>query len=347
MNPKLELLFFASFIGAFNSFLLSFYFIRKKGISAFFFGFLLFCLGVRIGKSVLVYFYSETPKTILQIGLTGCFFIGPALFFFLKSEVQKIRVVPRSWQITWLVLATFIVSIGLIYPYQNRPEIWNKYIVGIIYAVWGGFVLASGAFILPLFSRKMSLSEKWYVAIYFGNLLIFSSYLIAFLFPFRTVYISGAVAFSTIFYSLLAIILLQKKKVELFNHSPKNPNKKLDNESAEAILSQLNAKMTNEKLFLNPHLKLSDLATEVNISAHQLSQILNENVGKNFSEFINEYRINEACLLLFTHENLSIDGIGYEVGFNSKSTFFAAFKKQKGVTPAIFQQKNRRNSTIL
>jgi AraC-like DNA-binding protein len=105
--------------------------------------------------------------------------------------------------------------------------------------------------------------------------------------------------------------------------------------------------MTNEKLFLNPHLKLSDLATEVNISAHQLSQILNENVGKNFSEFINEYRINEACLLLFTHENLSIDGIGYEVGFNSKSTFFAAFKKQKGVTPAIFQQKNRRNSTIL
>lgn len=347
MNLKLEILFFASFIGAFNSFLLSLYFIKKRNISAFFFGFLLFCLGIRIGKSVLLYFYSDTPKIVLQIGLSACLFIGPSLFYFLKSEIQKTRTIPLNWRIIWATLAIFILSIGLIYPYQTHPQIWNQYIVNIIYTVWGGFVLASAVLIRPLFNQKLNPSEKWYLAIFVGNLLIFISYLAALLLPFRSIYISGAITFSTIFYSLLAIILLQKKKLDLFNHSSKSTNKKFDDENVATILNQLHSKMTTEKLFLNPNLKLSDLANEINISTHQLSQILNENLGKNFSEFINEYRINEACQLLFTHENLSIDGIGYEVGFNSKSTFFAAFKKQKGVTPAIFQQKNSKNSTIL
>lgn len=342
---KLELLFFASFIGAFNSLLLSFYFIRKRSISAFFFGFLLFCLGVRIGKSVLLYFYADTPRTILQIGLSACIFIGPALYFFLKAEIQKVKTIPQNWKIIWLILWVFIVGIGLGYPYQTHPNIWNQYMAKAIYAVWGGFILASATLIFPLFSVKTTTPEKWYLAVFVGNLLVFMTYLAALLLPFRSIYISGAVTFSTVFYSLLAIILLQNKKIDLFKLPSKSGHKK--DENTEAILGQLNSKMKDEKLFLNPNLKLSELAAEVNISAHQLSQILNDHVGKNFSEFINEYRINEACRLLFTHENLSIDGIGYEVGFNSKSTFFAAFKKQKGVTPANFQQNNAKNSTVL
>lgn len=347
MNLQLEILFFASFIGAFNSLLLSFYFIKRKSISSFFFGFLLFCLGIRIGKSVLLYFYADTSKTILQIGLSACLFIGPSLYFFLKSEIQKVREVPRNWKIVWLILAIFILSVGLLFPYETHPKVWNQYIVQIIYTVWGGFMIASAALLRPLVSQNTNISQKWYLAIFTGNFFIFIAYLAAFLLPFRSIYISGAVTFSTFFYSLLGIILLQKKKIELFNNTTKNSNRKFTDENAEELLKQLDSKMTSEKLFLNPNLKLNDLANEVNISAHQLSQVLNENLGKNFSEFINEYRINEACRLLFTHENLSIDGIGHEVGFNSKSTFFAAFKKQKGVTPAIFQQKNIKNSTVL
>ncbi|WP_197286331.1 helix-turn-helix domain-containing protein [Pedobacter sp. PACM 27299] len=98
--------------------------------------------------------------------------------------------------------------------------------------------------------------------------------------------------------------------------------------------------MTEKELFKNPNLKVSDLAKAINISSHQLSQILNESIEKNFTLFINEYRINEACKLLLSNTNLTIEAVADEVGFNTKSTFFAAFKKNKGATPSVYQQLN-------
>jgi AraC-like DNA-binding protein len=65
---------------------------------------------------------------------------------------------------------------------------------------------------------------------------------------------------------------------------------------------------------------------------------LNDKLGKGFTLYVNEHRIQEACRILSTDENLTIEAIGEEVGFNSKSTFFSAFKKLKGMTPAMYQQ---------
>jgi AraC-like DNA-binding protein len=96
--------------------------------------------------------------------------------------------------------------------------------------------------------------------------------------------------------------------------------------------------MTEKELFKNPNLKVYDVAREINISGHQLSQLLNNNLSKNFTLFVNEYRINEACKILSKDTNFTIDAISFEVGFNSKSTFFATFKKLKGMTPSTFQQ---------
>ncbi|MEM6699288.1 MAG: helix-turn-helix domain-containing protein, partial [Bacteroidota bacterium] len=57
---------------------------------------------------------------------------------------------------------------------------------------------------------------------------------------------------------------------------------------------------------------------------------------KTFSLYINEYRIKAACELLRTHHQFTLEGIGYEVGFRSKSNFYASFKKLKGCTPSQF-----------
>ncbi|MEF9479731.1 helix-turn-helix transcriptional regulator [Chryseobacterium sp. 1B4] len=96
--------------------------------------------------------------------------------------------------------------------------------------------------------------------------------------------------------------------------------------------------MNTEELYKNPNLKLSDVAFRMNISAHQLSQLLNDNLGKSFSTYINEYRINEACEKIENGSYLKIEEIGYEVGFNSKSTFFSTFKKIKNTTPLLYKQ---------
>lgn len=113
---------------------------------------------------------------------------------------------------------------------------------------------------------------------------------------------------------------------------------------ADSFVARLESLMKTEELYKNPNLKLSDLATKMNISAHQLSQLLNDNLEKSFSTYINEYRINEACERILTDTNLKIEEIGYEVGFNSKSTFFTTFKRIKNTTPLLYREKFSANS---
>src|ERR1044072_2112593 len=119
MNFGNEVLFFFSALGAFNGFVLGIYFLfftRKKKISNYFLGALLLALSVRIGKSVLYYFNSGLLKIYLQIGLSACWFIGPFLFYFIKSEKEQIKKIPHKW--VWSILSLFIiiVAVGQIFP---------------------------------------------------------------------------------------------------------------------------------------------------------------------------------------------------------------------------------------
>lgn len=100
--------------------------------------------------------------------------------------------------------------------------------------------------------------------------------------------------------------------------------------------------MQTEKLFLNTNLSLFSLANRLAVSAHNLSFIINEFSGENFNQFINRYRVEEAQKMIINSKNnhLSILGIGYEVGFNSKSAFNTTFKKVTNQTPNEFKKAN-------
>ncbi len=349
-----QLLFFCSALGAFNGFFLSVYFLffhRPKKLSNYFLGILILALSLRIGKSVLLYFDPALPKIILQIGLTGCFFIGPALFFYLKSEIQNIQKVSWQWKAIFLSLTSTILLAGIIYPYPTYPEIWNKYYVQLIYWEWLFFLLAA-LFILrnsiiKLFSpsQKVTTNEKWWLGIYASNTLIF----LAFFFVPHTSYILGSLIFSFSIYTI-AMVFIWKRKYQFYstqNSENKYPNKKIDPNTADEWVKRLNTVMTEKEIFKNSSLKLKDVASEIGIPPHQLSQLLNDNLGKNFSNFTNEYRIASACQLLTTDHHLTLEGIGTEVGFNSKSTFYATFKKVKGMTPAKFKAKLNKNTPTL
>ena len=102
--------------------------------------------------------------------------------------------------------------------------------------------------------------------------------------------------------------------------------------------------LETEKPFLSSEISLVQLANLLDIKPHILSYTINEGFNENFNQFINRYRIEEAKNLLINPKknHLSISGIGYEVGFNSKSTFNATFKKLTNQTPIQF--KNERLS---
>ncbi len=96
--------------------------------------------------------------------------------------------------------------------------------------------------------------------------------------------------------------------------------------------------MESEKPHLRPDLNLKDLSRALNLTSIQLSEIINKGFGMNFNDFVNTYRIDEmkAAFKEGRHKQLSLVGIAYDCGFNSKATFNRVFKKLTGTSPSDY-----------
>lgn len=340
-----NLLFFFSALGAFNGLIIGTYFLcftAKKNLSNYLLGALLIALSIRIGKSVAYFFDYDIPRTILQFGLTACLFIGPFLYFFVKTEMKQVRKLPVSWSTQLVAWSAAILAIGLVFPYENFPHLWTNYIIPAIYLQWGIYIGLTVVLVKPLFKKirgkeKLKPFEKWILTICATIFLIFIAYAWAFTGITKGSYITGPLYFSLITYLVIFILLYRKKTNDLSSFAgQKYGDKKLDDDEAKQIVAKLQKIMNDKELFRNPDLKVGDLAREIKVPSHQLSRILNDSLQKNFTLFVNEYRVNAACRMLPYQTNFTIEAVGNEVGFNSKSTFFAAFKKIKGLTPSAY-----------
>lgn len=96
-----------------------------------------------------------------------------------------------------------------------------------------------------------------------------------------------------------------------------------------------------EKMYRNPELTLTDLATHLGTNPSFLSKIINRSFGKNFNDYVNQYRVLEVKENLVNPANahLTIMSLAYDAGFNSKATFNRAFKKFTGDNPKTYQIK--------
>lgn len=115
-----------------------------------------------------------------------------------------------------------------------------------------------------------------------------------------------------------------------------------ESESAEKeFISLLADYMENEKPYLNSTLSLYQLARDLNVTSHYLSNILNNQLQKNFYEFVNHYRVAEVKRRIVSDQNAkyTILAIALDCGFNSKATFNRIFKNYTGLTPSEFQQE--------
>jgi AraC-like DNA-binding protein len=116
--------------------------------------------------------------------------------------------------------------------------------------------------------------------------------------------------------------------------------KLISDEDLSRIKAQLEELMTNQKPYLDSELNLIKLSEQLSVSTHHLSYVINTGFQKNFFQYINEYRIDYAKKLLKDNSNnkLSILGIAYESGFNSKTSFNTTFKKFTDQTPSEFKK---------
>ncbi len=114
----------------------------------------------------------------------------------------------------------------------------------------------------------------------------------------------------------------------------------LSAETAQEYVAQLLALMEKEKPYTNPSLTLGQLAEKLFITPHNLSEVINTQLKKNFYDFVNTYRIEQIKKDLAnpSKQNLKILSIAFDAGFNSKATFNTLFKAQIGKTPSEYRK---------
>ncbi len=123
---------------------------------------------------------------------------------------------------------------------------------------------------------------------------------------------------------------------------PKYASSGLAKEVSPRIAELLQKCMSESRPYLKNDLTLAELAEMVGVSTHHLSQVINEQLSRNFFDFVNLFRVQEAKALLFqASPKMTVIDIAIESGFNSKTAFYEAFKKHTGMTPTQFRKNHR------
>lgn len=260
------------------------------------------------------YYKSETEK----FKKTDFIFFLPNILYFI-IEIFEIQLPKDNLYIEILEVLlelTFVFYLGLILysVFTDKRRIWTTYfvipiVILLVFSCVNDILKIIGFKELPFFNNQN-----------------FKTYLLL------------IVAF--LFYFISFKLLSKGKDILPKNEISKYKNSNLNKKLIEQYKSDLINSMEMNKLYLNGKLSIQDVSDELNIPKQYISEVLNEHMNTNFQDFINAYRVEEFIKRIENDQNnqFTLLGIATEVGFNSKSTFNAIFKKFKGLTPTQFKK---------
>lgn len=332
-----QLLLITSAFGGLNGLLLAGYFCCQRSdlLTNRLAGLLVLMLSVRVLKSVLFYFNPEIGKQILQLGLSACWMIGPVLFCYCQSKC--LPDLARRWYRWQLAVPLLLVLLtGSLWPYSDYPALWGGPFYQLINFSWLVYILLSGYLLWGNWRhssdrpRQYATKHGVMLLFWFSNVLLWC----AFYFASYTSYISGALTFS--------LLLCCSALTQFYHqHRPALPyaDKKLDAETVQPMLAQLQHWMQSQQPYLDASLTMPKLARQLGWPSNRLSQLLNDNLAQSFPDYINSLRVQHAKALLCQRPTPKMTVLAELCGFNSLSTFYSAFKKNTGTTPAMYRQQ--------
>ena len=344
-------------------FIIQITFLKKKNSSTKYFSFYLLSISTIVAFFLIAELeYQKIAIGILPLFMFALLSLGPILWLTVNSAVGGERNKPIKHLIIPIVSAImFIMLLAITILLKDSPsgklvQEALTYITTITLTLV--FVLQSGYYIyhsLKLYKRHLVRVDEFFSYTERVNL----SWLKFFVYGY-VVFIGGLIVSNLLddiwsdvfFYAVLFSYIIFSG----YNALKFEPVFKVDDDIIEKetkvevdvkndffskLKEELLAVMENQKMYLDESLTIHSLATELNTNSKYLSQLINTEFEKSFVVFVNEYRINEAKVLLKEerNKNLTIEGVGYEAGFKSKSAFNSAFKKFTGDTPSSFLKK--------
>lgn len=286
------------------------------------------------------------------------FLMLPFFFLFVKSYINKES---SKKEKVFLFLPFFLIVIYQIFgdalfinfKIINILNLIIEYI-SIVFSITIIFLVLKSLTIYEKTHAKYSISKisiktKWlkqtlYIglllcALWFISLNLFDSYFKSGYYQFYPLWIG----MTGLIYWIGYIAILQN---HLFNERKeiRKKKEKLSNTKVNlSTYSKIDSLIIKNKLHLNPLLSLKKLSKELNLSESYISHVINKNSNLNFNDHINSLRVHDAKTMLINpdYKNYTITAIGLEAGFNSKSSFYSAFKKFTGKTPVEYKKSVR------
>ncbi len=294
---------------------------------------------------------------------------NPLLYLYTLSLTKKNFVLTQNHFLHLLPFVIFLVSNLLFKPDFSLNHFWlhdRFFWYRVIYSITAlfSFIIYTGLSIVLVHRHRKNLRNEFssieanrtlswllFVLIFYvlyNSLIIFNGLIKIFAtIPAYPWYIARAslliLTYAFGFYGLKQRIIFKTDSSQIPNKKQtKYKNSRLSENDKIKIKNALIQYFKTEKPYINGDLTISAVAKHLNISRHILTEILNNEIGRNFYQFVNEYRINLAKEMLQNkkYDNYSIEAIGFECGFNSKSTFFTVFKTFTGLTPLQFKKSN-------
>jgi len=376
LSRSINLLSLICIIGTFEGVLIGVFLVFKKSVK-FRANFWLGCLVLTVTSFILsgaVYRIGLLPDFphVVHLHLVTILLLGPAAYLYVRSCTQKDF---EMRPILWLHFLPALLALGYHLPFylqggEEKILAFFKYflegdlgqpkIISFLKIVHSTIYFIICVRLVLDYRKHLSNTASLIDVTFHRWLLVFCTVL---LLPIFTVVFyaissfqlfSATTFFAGLFIFIVAVHIAAMVKPELFHTFPhqmlipksseeqkqKYENSKLQDAQKSKYIEKLQTYVTTDKPYLAPELTLSQLSEQVNIPAHYLSQVINEKLDCNFLDFINGYRVQDAKAKLLNpkFDHYTIVSIAYDAGFNSKSTFYAAFKKVTGMTPSKYRK---------
>lgn len=343
-----------NFIAIFQALLIVTYlFIQKKGNtnSKIVLALLLidYCIFLT-GTFILLFSQNATIGYIAHLANLTVFLAAPLLYLYFLTlidpnfEFNYKKLLHTIPFIIILSIMMYEISFQSNHKFMFKPYgivlLSALFLQNIIY-LSGVFKQKSKLELRKIYNQK----AKWFEVLFRGIILIFVFKLLIFIIWNIFELVDVCVFFTGLFFILSFVLINMLVIYSLYNpdiltHHVRYQSTPIDKNVNDNCYNDILLCFTEKQMFKDSLLSLKKLAKLLNVSEKQLSQIINENSGDNFNDFVNKYRIKEAQNLLLNDKSntFNILQIAYEVGFNSKSTFNSAFKKFTGTTPSLYRK---------
>lgn len=293
-------------------------------------GFLFLAITIRLSKSIWYFIFYEVAPLGLMVGYMGLASIGPLLYLYVKYSGRSQAAFRKNdlFHVGVPVLGGLIVlfiqlySVDFLYPAATA--------LAAIYALWA----------LRLHQKttyQNTQLARWNTHVLIAVMMVIGAFVYQHI-PERMIHyaVGSAIASIPLYYVLIYAL-----------RSPNFWHQSSPKALPQDISDKVKIALELEQKFLQPNLSLREFATVIDAPAYLVTKAVNQLYGKTFPEAINAFRIEVVKKrLVHPEEDFGkIESLAYDVGFNSPSAFYAAFKKETGMSPKAFQQAHQRWGT--